>query len=138
MICQGCGVHRKKSCGPCDLCQTIEIPEKEKKSYKIPKKSEKQKAITRKDIEFFESIWNTRPHYSQVSGEFLGHEFNVCFFAHVLPKGAYPKFRNLEVNILLMTFDEHQEYDHSDFPGPKWDRVRALGDKLVELYYKYE
>jgi hypothetical protein len=106
-----------------------------KKPYRIPKKSEKQKKVTAEDIAFFKEIWDERPHYSEVSGEFLGHEFNVCFMSHILTKGSYPRFRYHKRNIILMSFEEHQEWEFTDRKDPKWNEIRDLSEELVIEYY---
>jgi hypothetical protein len=109
---------------------------KPRKIYKIPKKSEKQKKVNAEDLAFFKEIWNERPHYSEVSGEPLGDEFNVCFFSHILTKGSYPRFRHCKKNILLMSFQEHQEWEFADRKDPKWNPVRDLSEELIIEYYK--
>ena len=35
---------------------------------------------------FFLQVWNKRPHYSEVSGDYLGSEPLTIFFHHILPK----------------------------------------------------
>ncbi len=91
--------------------------------------------LSENDIEFFKGIWETRPHYSEVSGIFLGDEFNVCFFSHILVKGAFPKFRHNPHNIVLMSFNEHQEWEFTDRKDPKWNEIRDLSEELVIEYY---
>lgn len=86
--------------------------------------------------EVFLQIWNERPHVSQVSGDPLGEEPNVWFFAHLLGKKAYPKFRLKKQAIYLMTPDEHYEYDHGSPEGSEWDKVFELKDQLKIEYYK--
>jgi len=110
-------------------------PEVAKKVYKIPAKSKKQMKVNEDDIEFFKQIWEERPHYSGVSGAFLGDEFNVVFFSHILTKGAYPRFRHYPKNIVLMTFDEHQEWEFTDRKNPKWNELRDEAEELINEYY---
>lgn len=118
----------------CNLCGT---GKKEKKSPKrIPHKSDKGKQLTLDDIAFFMEIWAERDHYSEVSGTFLGDEFNPSYFSHILTKAAYPAFRYKKTNIVLMTFKEHQEWEFTDRKHPKWERFRDLEEDLIIEYYK--
>jgi hypothetical protein len=88
------------------------------------------------DKEFFLSIWDERKHFSEVGGEFLGHEPKTFFFSHILTKGAYPRFRHNKKNILLMSFEEHQEWEFTDRKDPKWDKVKQLAEELRSEYYE--
>jgi len=85
------------------------------------------------------AIWNTRQHVSGVSGERLGDEMNAMFFSHILPKSVYPKFRLLDRNIVLMTPDEHHQWDHephSNIIGnPMWEKIFNLQEQLKREYY---
>ncbi len=109
---------------------------------KNPYKGLKRTAIKKKvkeptgEKEVFLQIWNERPHVSQVSGDPLGEEPNVWFFAHLLGKKAYPRFKLKKENIFLMTPDEHLEYDCGDPEGSEWDKVYQLKEELKIEYYK--
>lgn len=88
----------------------------------------------------FEAIWASRPHRSFVSGKPLGNEAKAHFFAHVLGKGAYPSFRLLMENVVLLTEDEHYAWD---FGGreklksdPAWDKMFDLELKLKQRYHE--
>lgn len=61
--------------------------------------------------EFFLSIWNTRRHYSEVSGAYLGKEPLSVFFHHILPKEKYPQAAEDEENIILLTLEEHDQVE---------------------------
>lgn len=91
---------------------------------------------------FFKTIWNTRPHRSFVSDVFLGQDARPWNFAHVLPKKKYPEFRLLDRNIVLLTQEEHQEWDQglrADLQkDPRWSRMFELEAELKELYKKDE
>jgi len=89
--------------------------------------------------ELFKQIWESRPHYSEVSGKFLGDEINVCFFSHILPKGSYPKFMLKPENIMLKTFAEHQAWGTKQYElkdKPEWKHVFELKQKLLNEYPK--
>ena len=67
-------------------------------------------------------------------------------YAHVLPKGKYPKFKLNPDNIKLMCFkpiaDEsgngcHYLYDHtphSNLKGEGWQKLFTLRDELIKQY----
>lgn len=90
------------------------------------------------ELEAFKKIWAKRPHESEVSGELL-YRFSPAYFAHVLPKGAYPSYRLKEENIVLMTFEEHQLFDHYTHKAKEDKRfnwVFDLREKLRSQYYE--
>lgn len=134
MICPSC-TYNNKGEGECYACGFQMTPIVVKEVYRIPKKSKKRQEVIDEDIAFFKEIWKEREHYSEVSGEYLGEEFNVCFFSHVLTKAAYPRFRNYGKNIVLMTYAEHQEWEFTDRKNPKWNDIRDLAEDLVIEYY---
>jgi len=80
---------------------------KDVKKSSIIKKKEKPTG----ESVMFETIWNTRPRVSFITGLPLGMEARSFFFAHVLPKSTYPDYRLLMENVVLLTFDEHQKWD---------------------------
>lgn len=104
----------KKRCKACsqkdyakkaqDKAFTISSSPKKKTASKIVKKASGEKVL-------FESIWATRPHYSFISGLPLDEQPKVHYFAHVISKGLYPKFKLLDRNIVLLTEDEHYLFD---------------------------
>ena len=58
----------------------------------------------------FEVIIATRPHQSQLSGKKI-HNPDHKNCAHLWPKGKYPEFRLLDINICMLTFEEHWLFD---------------------------
>jgi hypothetical protein len=94
-------------------------------------------------IDLFNQIWADRPHVSFVSGKPISF-FSVAHFAHVLPKGKWPKFKYEAKNIVLLTFEEHHLYDmgtenqrvryKKDNPGTDWQKLFDLKDKLRSQY----
>jgi hypothetical protein len=110
----------------------------EHKKGKLKLKPKRARKVTG-ELELFKEIWEERKHVSYVSGVELG-EFNVCFFAHILSKGAYPRYRLRKDNIILLTFDEHQLLDfasHKINGDPNWDEVMYLKEKLKKEYNSY-
>lgn len=136
VLCKYCNDKRKAISKPSK-------DSKPKKRVSIPKQSKKGSQTALKDRKFFQEIWEERPHYSEISGKFLGDEYNPVFFSHILTKAAYPKFRHLKENILLKTFDEHQIWEFSDPTTPKFKEKfkKALirkGELIIEYYESKE
>lgn len=79
---------------------------------------------------FFMSIWNTRPHKSEISGTSLGNEALSVFFHHILPKSE-PKYMHLrydEENIILLTLEEHESVELDMY---KYEEVNIRREKLL-------
>jgi hypothetical protein len=80
--------------------------------------------------QLFEHIWETRPHVSEISGKPLlsGNHYQFMWqFAHILSKQAYPEYKLLEENIMLMLPDEHA----------KQESFEIFQDRKQELKEKY-
>ena len=83
--------------------------------------NKKQKNIDKGEettlAEFYNKVWESRPHKSFLTGTPLLEDKESSFwinqFAHVLPKGLsmYPKFKFYEKNIILLTAYEHTLLD---------------------------
>jgi len=106
----------------------------------IKHRSTKGQKVATEDVKFFHEIWNERNKHSEISGEFLGNDYNPVFMSHILTKGAYPKFRHLKENILLMTHNEHDSWEFRDRTTPmfkkKFKRALYIQDKLKKKYYE--
>lgn len=101
----------------------------------------KRKATGEKIL--FETIWNTRPHVSFLTGEKLGDTAYAWNFAHVIPKakGMYPKFKLYEKNIILLTRLQHETFDlnvrNPDYLlglDARWKKVFDLREELLKEY----
>jgi hypothetical protein len=88
----------------------------------------------------FESIWNTRKHFSFIDGTFLGDEAKAWFFGHVLPKSIAPEMRLFDRNIVLLTQDQHYSWDSMSRELlrslPEWDKMFKLEESLKKTYNK--
>ncbi len=82
------------------------------------------------------AIWAVRPHNCEVCLKRLGDIAKPIFFAHVLSKGAYPSFRLLDKNIVLMCEKHHTQFDCGDAKDPVFDEVNRRKQELKEKYYK--
>lgn len=81
--------------------------------------------------EFFISLWKKLPHYSMVSGKYLGKEPLTVFFHHILPKEKYPQAAFDKDNIVLLTFDEHTTVENDMY---KYEKINELRKQLLDKY----
>lgn len=106
-----------------------------KTSSRLSKKLDKSDELIRKSSEmkdFFLQIWRKRPHYSEVSGKWLGYEPLTIFFHHILPKEKYPGASLDEENIVLLTLEEHEQVEMDMY------RFEEVNIKRNYLKIKYE
>lgn len=107
-----------------------------KMSSLLRKKLDKSEEDIRKisdQSHFFLQIWGKRPHFSEVSGDFLGNEPLTIFFHHILPKEKYPEAWLDEENIILLTLDEHTNVESNIY---KYDTINTRRTSLLEKYDK--
>ena len=117
-------------------------PPRKKTASKIIKKATGEKVL-------FETIWATRPHYSFISGIALDDPPKVHYFAHIIPKGLYPKFKLLDRNIVLLSEVEHHLFDFGSEKQREdyvifmllnhrivvdWDKLFKLVEELKQEY----
>ena len=97
---------------------------------KVPEKHPITEMNPMKDM--FLSIWKKRPHKSEVSGESLGSEPLSTFFHHILPKNKYLKASLDEENIILLTWEEHDQVESDIY------RFEEINKRREQLKKKYE
>lgn len=95
----------------------------------VKKSIDYRKILDRND--FFLQIWKKRTHYSEISKTPLGHEPLSIFFHHILPKEKFPEAEYDEDNIILLTFDEHNNVEMNIY---KYEEVNKRRDKLKRKY----
>jgi len=83
-------------------------------------------------MQFFLEIWNERPRYSAVSGEYLGPTPLNWMFDHLLEKSKYPHLRLEKDNIALVTFEEHEAKTNGR-PLPKHQELIDNAKKRFNL-----
>lgn len=81
--------------------------------------------------EFFLFIWRKRIHQSEVSGTNLGKTPLTVFFHHILPKEKFPQAKFDEENIILLTFDEHNNVENDMY---KYEEVNKRREYLKIKY----
>jgi hypothetical protein len=103
------------------------------------RRSEKNKQLVSQEVALGKRLFESRGKRSEISGNPLGYEYDHVFASHVLPKGAYPKFRLYNKNIVLMSFEEHrawEHYRHTIKDRPEWAWVFILHEFLLREYYQ--
>jgi hypothetical protein len=81
--------------------------------------------------EFFLSIWKKKSHFSEVSGKFLGNEPRTIYMHHILPKSKYPDAAFDEENIILLTWEEHEQVENDIY------RYEEVNNRRKYLKLKY-
>ena len=81
--------------------------------------------------ELFLHIWKKRPHKSEISGTSLGSEALSTYFHHILPKSKYPKACLDEENIILLTWEEH---DQVETDPTRYEEVNKRREQLKQKY----
>lgn len=111
----------------CEICG--------KKSYSNRCFKHKKREIDVDEIEkmqnFFLSIWNKRPHKSEVSGEKLFPPPSSAYFHHILLKEKHKEACFDEENIVLLTLNEHANV-HLD--ANRYEEVNKRREKLLTKY----
>ena len=82
--------------------------------------------------EFFMSIWNQKPHRSELSGDYLGKEPMSTYFHHILPKEKYPEACLDEENIVLLSLLEHSNVENDMY------KYEEINNRRKNLLIKYE
>lgn len=95
-------------------------------------KMETKKDDYEKMCEFFKQIWNKKPHKSEISGDYIGPEPLSIYFHHILPKEKYPEAKFDEENIILLTWQEHDQVEMDMF------RFHEVNERRNVLKVKYE
>ncbi len=124
-----------KTCSPNKPLKSSNKPILGKKSIKKISENGKaakelKKAYNEQMREFFISIWNKRPHKSEISGKYLGEEPKSTFFHHILPKSRYKDYAFIEDNIIILTFEEHQIVEASPL---FYEEINKRRDKLLGI-----
>jgi hypothetical protein len=81
---------------------------------------------------FFTEQWDKRPHYCEVSGDFLGHSFSTIYQHHILPKSKYPEACLDEENIIFLGADIHANVENDMY------KYEEINKRREQLKIKYE
>lgn len=128
MKCKTCGKNSDK-----EYCfqhkPRKELAQSRLKPTLTPKKGVSDGYIIQRD--FFLSIWNKRPHKSEVSGDYLGSEAMSTYFHHILAKEKYPEACLDEENIILLTLEEHSNVENNMY---KYEEINKRRETLKTKY----
>ena len=134
MACKTCGKNCEK-----EYCFTHK-PKKplssgkgfsNKKSSLLSQKLDKTPSKFLEMRQFFLSVWNKRPHRSEVSGDYLGKEPMSTYFHHILPKEKYPEACLDEENIVLLSLLEHSNVENDMY---KYEEINNRRNHLLKKY----
>jgi len=119
----------------------------QQKVYRIPKVSKKRQEELKSysQIDLFNEMWDEmqKPRICPVSGKKLDYitgDFWYSCFAHVLPKGKYPKLKLSKENIMIVHPDVHTLYDkgtqeqRDKFKNWRWDVLYLKREELLNKY----
>ncbi|MEY4334206.1 MAG: hypothetical protein RLZZ196_2949 [Bacteroidota bacterium] len=84
-------------------------PNRIKRKPPTVEKLEADKKESEKDREFYNRIWQSRPHRCVVCNVSLGSEMKTAYMDHGLEKSKYKNLRYEPLNILLVCFECHQK-----------------------------
>ncbi len=102
-----------------------------RKSSLLSSKLDKFEDNSLKMKELFLLIWNKKSHRSEVSDLYLGEEPLTVFFHHILPKSKYPEACLDEENIILLTWEEHDQVEMDMY------RYEDINNRREQLKQKY-
>ena len=135
----------KQKCKTCNCTSESEYCFRHKPRKQMSKGMSKMSSFLRKKLDnleekhrkysdqahFFLRIWGSRPHFSEVSGDYLGKEPLTVFFHHILPKEKYPQAAMDEENIILLTLQEHDQVEMDMY---RYEEVNNRREKLLIKY----
>lgn len=124
----------KQKCKTCNCSSESEYCFRHKPRKEMSKgmsKTSKKMSKHPEQTQFFVRIWGSRPHFSEVSGQFLGKEPLSVFFHHILPKEKYPDAALDEENIILLTLQEHDQVEMDMY---RYEEVNNRREKLLIKY----
>ncbi len=129
----------RNKCKVCDHnCESGDLCWKHQNRKPMPKIGMKRKVIEDDSIDtivirnvFFETVWRERPHKSEISDKFLGFEILSTYFHHILPKNKYPQAEFDEENIILLSWEEHDQVEIDMY---RYEEINKRRIKLLEKY----
>ena len=101
------------------------------------RRSDKGKRLVQQEVALGKQLFISRGKRSEISGVYLGDDYDHVFASHILTKGASPKFRCYHKNIVLMTYIEHHQWEferHTLRGLPEWQWVFQLFELLQQEY----
>lgn len=131
----GCGVEGFIwSSGFLKQCFLKSKPQKVIKKYSEKGLEKKKLKIenTEKLHTWFQKLWETEPHYSEISGVWLGNENSSAYWHHIIPKSSNKDAEFDRENIVRLTLDEHTIVEANPL------KYELVNKKREMLKLKYE
>ena len=89
-----------------------------------------------KDTEWYQAMWESRPHRCQECGVHLPH-FSPMFVSHIITKGSYPSLRNHPENFMIYCSQCHQLWEFGERKKMKtYEEAMEIMDRLKREYHK--
>lgn len=107
-------------------------PNRIKRKPPTAEKLEADKKESEKDREFYNKIWQSRPHRCVVCNVSLGSEMKTAYMDHLLDKAIYPELRYKEENIAIVCMDDHG-CKTNGFPKPRHKELIDEAKKRFEI-----
>lgn len=91
------------------------------------------------EVDAGERLYHLQGGVSALSGLPLlppGHPQFHCQVSHILPKGSYGRIRAYLPNLMIVTYDEHRQWEHNRDPDiligldPRWRKWIEWRDQL--------
>lgn len=140
-LCKNCNRYPVFGGGMCLYCQYMRT---DKKPTKIrPRKKQKEQYGFKSQPEVFENVWNKYEdergfHYCWLTGvqidRFWGNSRESWMFAHVLPKGRFPKWKLNPDNIRLLHPDVHTLVDN--YTSDMENETHELDGRATKINFK--
>lgn len=135
MICNKCGAKANSElCFKCKPKKPLSSGKGLKKLNYIGKSVKQlfKRELKREILEdFFELCWKNKPHYSEVSGKFLGNTCSSLYQHHILAKSKYPEACFDEENIVFLTPEEHASVELDMY---KYEKINKRREHLKIKY----
>ena len=130
---QECFLWGKQLCKKCFSALYPPKPIKKVSKKGIEKKSAK-KIYLEAQFKLFEEHWNTKPHYCESCGKWLGKENLSVFHDHLIEKSKRKDIALDIRNLYLVCFDCHSSR-HNGFPTEKHKKAIELAKQIFNYDY---
>ena len=132
-ICSECGQDNLIVYTSGKLCYICNLKRKADKRKPLNPISKKGRETMKKDTQFYEQIWNERPHRCEECGTSLGNVWQRIYFSHILTKGSQPTLRHNKENINLLCAKHHIQWETGHKQAMRiYSKNRAIIQKLKQ------
>lgn len=107
-------------------------PNRIKRKPPTAEKLEADRKQSEKDREFYNKIWQSRPHRCVVCNVSLGSEMKTVYMDHLIEKSTHPELRYEPDNITVVCIDCHG-CKTNGFPKPKHEQLIDEAKKRFKI-----